>query len=90
MLPLVPRSSRSSPRSLGSTTNVSEPTIPDQVGLTDGLEKAFALFAQETDLSHAVGETGVLRGTVEIFLERGRGKTYKGSISFERRLERGG
>jgi urocanate hydratase len=68
---------------------MSEPTIPDEVGLREGLEKAFALFAQETGLAHAVGETGVLRGTVEIFLEKGRGKHYKGSVSFERRLERG-
>jgi hypothetical protein len=69
------------------TTPRSEPLIPDANGLIEGLQSAFALFASEVDLGHAVGETGVLRGQVEIFLEKGRGKHYKGSVSFERRME---
>lgn len=65
----------------------SEPTIPDAEGLAEGLRGAFGLFVGETDITHAVGETGVLRGTVEVFIEKGRAKHTKGAISFERRIE---
>lgn len=65
----------------------SEPSIPDADGLSAGLQSAFGLFVAETDIAHAVGETGVLRGTVEVFLERGRARTTKGCVSFERRME---
>lgn len=65
----------------------SEPTIPDEQGLREGLMGAFGIYSNETDITHAVGETGVLRGYVEIFLERGRARHSKGSISFERRMD---
>lgn len=65
----------------------SERIVPEADALSAGLLSAFGLFVAETDIAHAVGETGVLRGTVEIFLERGKGRHTKGSVSFERRLE---
>jgi hypothetical protein len=65
----------------------SEPVIPDAIALTEGLRGAFGIFLAEADISHAVGETGVLRGTVEIFIERGRARHSKGSVSFEHRME---
>lgn len=65
----------------------SEKIVPDADALSTGLRDAFALFCAETSIDHAVGETGVLRGTVEVFLERGRALHTKGGVSFERRLD---
>ena len=64
-----------------------EVDAPSADALMAGLRHAFEVLAAKTDLAHAVGETGVLRGEVEIFLERGRGKHYKGAVWFQQRLE---
>lgn len=65
----------------------SEPAIPSHDDLMAGLRHAFEVLCAKTDLSHAVGESGVLRGEVEIFLDRGRGKHYKGAVWFQARME---
>lgn len=67
----------------------SEREVPDEDSLSTGLLSAFGLFVAETDIAHAVGESGVLRGSIEIFLERGLARHTKGSVSFERRMELG-
>lgn len=64
-----------------------EPAVPTQDDLMAGLRQAFEVLCAKTDLGHAVGETGTLRGEVEIFLERGRGKHYKGTVYFQQRME---
>lgn len=68
-------------------TERSRPEPPDANSLSEGLLGAFGLFLRETSIAHAVGETGVLRGSVEVFLDHGRAKHTKGSVSFERRME---
>lgn len=67
----------------------SERETPDADALSAGLLSAFGLFVAETSIDHAAGETGVLRGTVEVLLERGVARHTKGSVSFERRMELG-
>jgi hypothetical protein len=63
-----------------------EPTIPDEQGLREGLVRAVEMFVAETDLSHAVGESGKLRVEVELALDRGRGQHALGSVSFNHRF----
>ena len=65
----------------------SEQEAPDADALSAGLLSAFGLFVAETDIGHAAGETGILKGTIEVLLERGKARHTKGSISFERRIE---
>jgi hypothetical protein len=67
----------------------SERPVPDEDALSAGLLSAFGLFVAETNIGHAVGESGVLRGTIEVFLERGQARHTKGGVSFERRMELG-
>lgn len=62
----------------------------DQSALKQGLLGSLSLVLDETDLRHAVGETGTLRASVEIFIERGHARWTKGSVSFEHRRELGG
>ena len=65
-------------------------TIPDEQGLKDGIVLALQMYVQEAGLRLAVGETGILRAGVEIFLDQGRAKHSKGSCYFERRMDLGG
>lgn len=67
----------------------SERVVPDADALSAGLLSAFGLFVAETDIGHAAGESGILRGTVEVLLERGIARNTRGSVSFERRMELG-
>lgn len=67
----------------------SERAVPDADMLSAGLLSAFGLLVAEADIGHAPGESGVVRGTVEIQLERGIVRGTRGSVSFEHRMELG-
>ena len=67
---------------------MSEPV--DEQGLHAGLIGALGIYISETSLAHAVGETGLIKVSLECFLEKGRVQWTKGGVGFERRINMAG
>lgn len=66
---------------------MSEQATPDATALREGLRGSLSIFLDESDLRMAVGETGICRVNLEVFLERGKARHAKGAVYFERRLD---
>ena len=60
---------------------------PDRQALTKGLMDASAMFINEADLTHAVGESGFVHVNLRLTLDKGRVRLLTGQVSFERRVE---
>ena len=58
--------------------------------LIEGIKAALLLYVSEADLNRAVGETGKIRVTLEVDLNRGRVQRSKGACYFERYVDLGG
>lgn len=67
---------------------MSEPLT--QSALKEGIAGALGIFLQDTDLTHAVGEDGMVEARVVLRVEKGRVLYAKGAVSFERRMNIGG
>jgi hypothetical protein len=63
---------------------------PDALALIEGVRSAISLYINEANLDRAVGETGKIRVTFELDLNRGRVERTKGAAWFERYITVGG
>lgn len=59
---------------------------PSREALCEGILGSAATIVRDTDLSHAVGESGLLTLTLTVSLDHGRAQWTKGSLAFERRI----
>lgn len=59
----------------------------DAASLATGLREAAEVTIRDTDLSHAVGHSGVITLSLRVALYNGRAQWTKGSVAFERRIE---
>ena len=63
---------------------------PTQAALKEGISAVLGIALQDTDLTHAVGESGVLEARVSLRVEHGRVIWTKAAVAFERRMSIGG